>query len=105
MHEFEALTLAASKKLLRAVSGYREDSLMPYVALDHFAAIRPNEINGLRWENIDLAKHQHEGQTASWAGNSPDIIQKHYKGLVKPKDAIEFWQLTPANFPQTSSSA
>ena len=43
-----------------------------------------------------LAKWQHEGKTATWAGNSPDIIQKHYKGLVKPKDAKEFWEITPA---------
>jgi len=40
-----------------------------------------------------LAKHEHEGKTAAWAGNSPDIIQKHYKGLVKPKHATWFWQL------------
>lgn len=37
-----------------------------------------------------LAKYQHEGKTASWAGNSPDIIQKHYKGLVKPKDLVRY---------------
>jgi integrase len=42
-----------------------------------------------------LARHQHEGKTATWGGNSPDIIQKHYKGLVKPKDAAWFWKLTP----------
>ncbi|MEO6336958.1 MAG: tyrosine-type recombinase/integrase, partial [Verrucomicrobiota bacterium] len=43
-----------------------------------------------------LAQHQHEGKTATWAGNSPDVIQRHYKGLVKPKDAKEFWQIKPA---------
>jgi integrase len=43
--------------------------------------------------SMHLAKHQHEGKTASWAGNSPDIIQRHYKGLVKAKDAEAFWVL------------
>jgi integrase len=43
--------------------------------------------------SMHLAKHQHEGKTATWAGNSPDIIQRHYKGLVKAKDAQEFWAL------------
>jgi hypothetical protein len=42
-----------------------------------------------------LAQHQHEGKTATWAGNSPDVIQKHYKGLVKAKDAKEFWAIAP----------
>jgi len=42
-----------------------------------------------------LAEHQHEGKTAAWAGNSPDIIQKHYKGLVKATEAKEFWQIIP----------
>ena len=51
--------------------------------------------------SMHLAKHQHEGHTAAWAGNSPDVIQKHYKGLVRPGDAEAFWSLTvtgnPAN--------
>jgi integrase len=43
-----------------------------------------------------LAKHKHEGEAATWAGNSPNIIHRHYKGLVKEADATEFWDLTPA---------
>jgi len=34
-----------------------------------------------------LAKHKHEGEAASWAGNSPNVIHKSYKGLVKEADA------------------
>lgn len=45
--------------------------------------------------SFHLALHQHEGKTAAWAGNSPDVIQRHYKGLVKAKDAAEFWNITP----------
>jgi len=43
-----------------------------------------------------LAKHMHEGEAATWAGNSPNVIHRHYKGLVKDADATEFWSLTPA---------
>jgi hypothetical protein len=42
-----------------------------------------------------LAFFEHEGKTAAWAGNSPDIIQRHYKGLVKRTEAIEFWGIVP----------
>jgi integrase len=38
---------------------------------------------------------KHEGQTASWAGNSPDMIHRHYKGLVDEADAKEFWSIRP----------
>jgi len=44
-----------------------------------------------------LAKYKHEGEAATWAGNSPNIIHRHYKGLVKDADATEFWDLTPAS--------
>jgi integrase len=43
-----------------------------------------------------LAYFQHEGKTAPWAGNSPDIVQRHYKGLVKQAEAAEFWGITAA---------
>ncbi|HZM06244.1 MAG TPA: site-specific integrase [Candidatus Saccharimonadales bacterium] len=43
-----------------------------------------------------LAKHQHEGKTATWAGNSPDVIQRHYKGLVNKKDTNAFWAIAPS---------
>ena len=42
-----------------------------------------------------LAHHEHEGKTAKWAGNSPDMVQKHYKGLVKRKEAEDFWGIRP----------
>jgi integrase len=43
--------------------------------------------------SMHLAKYQHEGKTAAWAGNSPDIIQRHYKGLVRQTDSEVFWCL------------
>jgi hypothetical protein len=45
--------------------------------------------------------NKHEGETASWAGNSPNVIHRHYKPLVKEADAKEFWEITPDNVAQT----
>ena len=42
-----------------------------------------------------LALLQHEGKTAAWLGNSPDIVQRHYRNLVKRKEAEEFWGIRP----------
>jgi hypothetical protein len=28
-------------------------------------------------------------------GNSPTMIFRHYRDLVKPKDAVRFWEITP----------
>lgn len=61
--------------------------------------------------SMHLAEHEHEGRTASWAGNSPDVIQRHYKGLVKRSDAKQFWQIarpsnrTPRNVIQLKQGA
>ncbi len=47
--------------------------------------------------SFHLAHLEHEGKTALWAGNSPQVIQKHYRNLVKSKDAAEFWDIRPKN--------
>lgn len=51
--------------------------------------------------SMHLAVHKHEGETASWADNSPNVIHRHYKGLVKEADAKEFWSLTPKTVKST----
>lgn len=38
---------------------------------------------------------KHEGEVAAWAGTSPNVIHKHYRGLVRPADVPVFWGLTP----------
>jgi hypothetical protein len=37
-----------------------------------------------------------ENLTAAWAGNSPEIIHKHYKGLVTTLESQAFWTFLPA---------
>lgn len=61
--------------------------------------LKPWPVDVMRHTGISahLVEHEHEGKTAAWAGNSPDIIQRHYKGLMKKADSKEFWSLTPKN--------
>jgi integrase len=61
------------------------------------AELKPWTADVMRHTGISnhLAQHQHEGKTAAWAGNSPDVIQRHYKGLVHKNDAKAFWAIVP----------
>ena len=40
-----------------------------------------------------LAHFKNIGLTAEEAGNSPEMIAKHYKELVRPKAAAKFWEM------------
>lgn len=42
-----------------------------------------------------LARHSDEGLTAAQMGNSPGVVIKHYREMVKPKDATLYWNLVP----------
>lgn len=39
--------------------------------------------------------HQSVDMTAKHAGTSPNIIHRHYRRLIKPRDAKKLWELTP----------
>lgn len=43
-----------------------------------------------------LERYQHEGRTAQWAGNSPDVVQKKYKALVSKSNMRAFWKIEPS---------
>jgi integrase len=45
--------------------------------------------------SMHFAQHEHEGKTASWAGNSPTMVHRHYKGLVSKETAKAFWSIAP----------
>jgi integrase len=40
-----------------------------------------------------LAKHNNEGLTAAQMGNSPGVVVRNYREMVKPKDAELYWTL------------
>jgi integrase len=50
----EVYTIDQAKRLLRASRDLHGGALLPYMALGFFAGIRPEEIQKLRWEDINL---------------------------------------------------
>lgn len=55
--------------------------------------------DGIRHTAISahLAYHRNECKTALWAGTSPDMIYKHYNGVMSQNDAKLFWSISPEN--------
>jgi hypothetical protein len=42
-----------------------------------------------------MAAHAHEGRLAEIMGNSPRILQVHYKGLATKKEGRKYFALMP----------
>ena len=57
----------------------------------------PNRRNGLRHSFISahFAAHSDENLTAAQAGNSPDMVHKHYKGLLTKKEGEAWFAVAP----------
>jgi len=53
--------------------------------------------NGCRHSFISyrLAEIQNAAQVALEAGNSPNVVFKHYRELVKPADAVKWFAVSP----------
>lgn len=43
-----------------------------------------------------MARDRDASKVADALGNSPSILHRHYRELVKPKDAVEFWKVIPS---------
>jgi hypothetical protein len=54
--------------------------------------------NALRhsFGSYHLARFNDAAKLALEMGNSPATIFRHYRQLVKPKDAERYWKITPA---------
>jgi len=70
----------------------RQNDLPPGVA----AATEFQRLFGLRQGNF-LGKTKDENLTASEMGNSPEVIIKHYRALVRDADVTRYWHLAPGN--------
>ena len=62
------------------------------------AKIVPWPRNGLRhtFGTFHYAKYRNENSIASEMGNTPDVVFKNYRALVKEPLVSQFWDLTPA---------
>jgi integrase len=97
--------------LLGWLLDYREDDgpITPEKNIDMFserlrtlalkAAINPWPHNAMRhsFGSYFLGKTKDENLTASEMGNSPGVIIKHYRAVVKDSDVTEYWRLCPTN--------
>ena len=54
--------------------------------------------DGLRHTGISahLSFYENEGKTALWAGTSPAVVHKFYKGSITKPQAKQFWSLRPS---------
>lgn len=66
---------------VKALAGFKE---WPQNALRHSFA------------SYHLAQHADAARLALEMGNSPAMVFAHYRELVKPKDAVAFWQILPS---------
>lgn len=63
--------------------------------------------NALRhsFGSYHFANHRDENRTSSEMGNSPAMVFRHYRAVVTPKDATEFWNLLPLTVANVVNSA
>ncbi len=73
-------------------------------ALAAKATIVPWPHNAMRhsFGSYFLGKTKDENLTASEMGNSPAVIIKHYRALVREADVTRYWTVTPANVREES---
>jgi integrase len=65
---------------------------------EHAGLLRDWPQNALRhsYGSYHLAKFQDAPALALQMGNSVEVIMKHYRELVKPKEAARYWQIKPS---------
>ena len=51
-----------------------------------------------------LGRTKDENLTASEMGNSPEVIIKHYRALVRDADVTRYWRVAPGNVQEESAS-
>lgn len=70
------------------------------------AGITPWPHNAMRhsFGSYFLGKTKDENLTASEMGNSPEVIIKHYRALVRDGDVKRYWGIAPGNVQEESAS-
>ena len=70
------------------------------------AEITPWPHNAMRhsFGSYFLGKTKDENLTASEMGNSPEVIIKHYRALVREADVTRYWRVAPGNVQEESTS-
>jgi site-specific recombinase XerD len=68
-------------------------------ALAHRAGINPWPHNAMRhsFGSYFLGKTKDENLTASEMGNSPGVVVRHYRAVVKDAEVAEYWRISQTN--------
>ena len=61
----------------------------------HLPAQWPQDVLRHSFATHWMAAHAHEGKLAEMLGNSPAIIQRHYKGLATAIDGAKYFRIEP----------
>ncbi len=66
------------------------------------AGINPWPHNAMRhsFGSYFFGKTKDENLTASEMGNSPGVIFRHYRALVRDTEVMQYWRLSPSNVEQ-----
>jgi integrase len=86
---------------VKAQIGFGNKDRLPRPKTDRdkkrFEALKPWPQDVLRHTGISCHYRLHgdEAKTASWAGNSPDMVHAHYRALISAKDAKAFFEIIP----------
>jgi integrase len=66
------------------------------------ATVNPWPHNAIRhsFGSYFLGKTKDENLTASEMGNSPDMVVRHYRAVVRDADVAEYWRIRPTNIGQ-----
>ena len=67
--------------------------------LSQKAGISPWPHNAMRhsFGSYSLGKTKDENLTATEMGNSPGVVVRHYRAVVKETDVADYWRLRPDN--------
>lgn len=79
---------------VRRLAGFQGSSIR-----DGDESLTPWPPDGLRHTALSYkyALTKSDTETAAWAGNSADVLHRHYRGLVTPEEAATYWNLRPDN--------
>ncbi len=71
--------------------------------LSQKAGIIPWPHNAMRhsFGSYFLGRTKDENLTASEMGNSPGVVVRHYRAVVKDSNVAEYWRISPANIGQS----
>lgn len=99
LREWLSPSAGRTGKLVPVNARQREESARKAAGLSRW----PRNVLRHSYASYHLANYGEIGRLAEYMGDSPDVIRKHYREVVYPEDAAEFWRLSPTCLPTNGS--